>query len=90
MLAYLVFHVLLEGLPLRIVPVALVIDKHILADVADRNVVAAVLVPEDVAAPLGSLGEVINKFLLLERERLESRYFIAEHLDVRKAVHAPG
>ena len=52
----------------------------------DGKVVAAVLVEEDVAALESCLGEVVYKFLLIERQLVESRYFVAEHLDVGKAV----
>lgn len=56
---------------------------------ADHQIVLAVLVPKDVAAPLCSFGQVVNQTLLLKAELLEGRYFIAQYLDIGKAVNAP-
>ena len=82
-------HVLLEGLPLRVVLVALIMLVHRLANMADRQVVAAVLVPKDVASPQGSLCQIIDQSLLLQVELFESRHFVAKHLDVGKTIDTP-
>ena len=60
-------HELLESLPLRIGLIALIVQVDGLADIANRQVKAAILVPKDIASPLSSLRKVINEFLLGQR-----------------------
>ena len=75
-----------EVLPFLSLLVALEVGVYGLQHLADNEVVASVLVEQDVAALQRSLLEVVNKFLLVERERIESLHFVAEHLDVRKCL----
>ena len=82
--------VLLERLPLGRRAVAAEVFVDDLQRPAHRQVRRTVLVVEDVAAALGRLGQVIDEFLLLQREVFESGDFVADHLDVVEAIDDPG
>ncbi len=66
--------------------VALIIGVDIFEKFAYLEVVAAVLIPDNVAASLSGFAQVIDHFLLIERQTVELRHFIAKHFDVGEAV----
>ena len=66
--------------------VALVVGVDGFEQAADAQVVAPVLVKEDVAALKGGLGEVVDEGFLPEAELVETRHLVAEHLDVGKLL----
>ncbi len=76
----------LESLEIGAVAVAAVVGVDILEEVADSEVVDVVLVPEDVAAPEGCFGEIVDQNLLVEGETVEVRHFVAEHFDIGETV----
>ena len=63
-----------------------VILKHLLDSLAEFQIVFAVLVPVDVAAPLCGLGEVIDIFLLLQAQLFPSGNVVAHHFQVGEFV----
>ena len=75
-----------EGVPLLAAALPGIVLQDGFQRMADAEVVLEVLLPDDVAAGLGSLAEVVDILLLLERERLPSGDPVAQHLDVRKLV----
>ena len=77
----------LKPLVVGAVPVAVIVGIDILDEVADGQVVAAVLVPEYVAAGDGGLGEIVDEDALARGEFLEAGHFVAQHLDVCKTIH---
>ena len=83
------FQILLQSLPFgrRAVP-GVVFVNHFKGP-AHRQVHDAVLVVENVPAALRSLRKIIDQFLLFERQRLETRYFVTDDLDVVEAVDDP-
>ncbi len=59
---------------------------HGLEHAADVEVGGVVLVPEDVAAPEGCLGEIVHQDFLVEGQVLEFGNFVAEYFDVGEVV----
>ena len=55
-------------------------------DAAYLQVVLSILVPQYVSSPEGCLLQVVYECLLLEGETLEALYFVAQHLEVCKAL----
>ena len=55
-----------------------------LTNLTDDEVVASVLVEQDVASLQGSLLEVIHEFLLVEGQFVESLHLVTKHLDIGK------
>ena len=78
--------VLLEGLEVLGLAVALVVGVYVLQELADLEVVHAVLVPDDVAAHLSGLGEVVEHYLLVQGEAVELGDLVSENLDVGEPV----
>ena len=76
--------VLFHGHKVGISAVALVVTVGLLQKVTNLQVVASVLVEQNVASPKGSFLQVIDECLLLQRELLETVHTIAQHLDVGK------
>ena len=76
----------LQGAELLVGAVALVSRIHSLEHTAQGQVVAVILVPEYVAAPLGGLGQIVHEPLLVERQVFKVGYAVAQYLDVGKAV----
>ena len=66
-----------EGVPLLAAALAPVVVEDGLQRVADAEVVLEVLLPDDVAAGLGSLAEVVDVLLLLEGEIIPPRNPVA-------------
>ncbi len=66
--------------------VTLVVVEYVLYHMADRDVVLAVLVPVDVASPLGSLGQVVCILFLLQGQFFPTGNLIAHDLEVCKLV----
>lgn len=84
------FHLLkvfLKCLELLVVAVTIIVGVDILKQVSQREVILAVLIPQNIAARESSLGEIINEKTLAGSEILKSGYLIAEHLDISEAVH---
>ena len=79
-------HVLLERLEIGAVAVAVVGGVDVFERAAQGQVRGAVLVPEDVAAPEGCFGEVVDERLLVDAEAVEIGHLVAEHFDVGEAV----
>ncbi len=79
-----------ERLPVGAGALALVTGQHALERFAEQQIVAVLLVPEDIAARQARLIEIIREFLLLQGKLLEARDLIAQHLDVGKAVRLDG
>ena len=75
-----------EGLEEVAVPVALVAGVDGFEHAADAQVVAPVLVEEDVAPLQGGFGKVIDKGFLTEAQVVETGHLVAEHLDVGKLL----
>ena len=67
--------------------VALVVAIDVFKGLTHHQVIFAVLVKQNVAAVEGSLGEVIDQLLLLERQVLKAGHLVAQHLDVGKTVN---
>ena len=61
--------------------------KNGLQRMADAQILLAVLVPEDVAAPLGGLGQMECVLLLLQRQVLPSGNLVTHHLEVSERVN---
>ena len=59
--------------------------QDVLQQTADGQVVAAVLVPQDVASAQGSLRQVVDILLLPQAQVLEGRHAVAQQLYVGKA-----
>ena len=64
--------------------VALIVGIHCLQHLANDEVVASVLVEQDVASLQGSLLEVIHEFLLVEGQFVKSLHLVTKHLDIGK------
>ena len=74
----------LEGFKLLAFLLHLIGGVDGLEHVAEAQVVASVLVEEDVAAQECGLLKVINEGFLLERELLKALHLVAQHLNVVK------
>lgn len=75
-----------KGAEVVVGAVALVVGIHFLKGTADAEVVASVLVEEDVAAREGGFLEVIDEGFLPQRELVEAGHLVAQHLDVGKLL----
>ena len=75
-----------EGAPLLGGLVALIVGIDRLEHLTDDEVVATVLVEEDIASVQGCLLKVIYEFLLVECERIKPLHFVAKHLDISKSL----
>ena len=82
--------VLLEGFVVLGGLVAVVRGINCLEQGADLEVVAAVLVPNDVSPGLCCLAEIVDHELLVERELVEVGYLVAEDFDVGEVVDVIG
>ena len=76
-----------ECLELVAVAVAVIVLEYVLQDPADAEVISPVLVPINVAAPFGGLGQVIHVCFLLETEVLPSFDPVPDDAEVRKLVY---
>ena len=79
--------ILLESLVVGgvLIPPIIVVDG--LEGHSQGEVVAAILVPDNVASGLCGLAQVVDHSLLAGSKVFESGHFVAEHLNVRKTVH---
>ena len=68
--------------------VALVVGVEVFQQVADCQVILAILVEENVTAPEGSLLQVIDKGFLFQAELVEAVHLIAQHLNICKTLVA--
>ena len=75
-----------EIFPLLTFPGAGIIREYGLDGVAYREVETAVLVPGDVPPGLRRLAEVVDIFLLGEREPVPSRHLIAHYAQVGEGI----
>ena len=83
------FQVFLQGLPFGRRAVAPVVLVNRFERTAHGEVVFEILVEKDVPAALGSLGQVIDQFLLRKRKLLETGDFVTDDLDVVETVDDP-
>ena len=75
-----------ELLEFRAVAVAFISVEDLLDHMADGQVPLAILVPGDVASPLGGLGQVIDICFLLEGEAFPSGNTVTHHFQVGELV----
>ena len=75
-----------EGVPVRALALAFILVQNVLEDVAQSDIVAAILVPHDVAAPFRSLCQIIRVALLIQRKVAPSGHFVAHYLQVGELV----
>ncbi len=66
--------------------VAVEVGVDVLDEVADSEVVFAVLIPENVAAGDGCLCQIVDEDALLRGQILKIGHFVAKHLDVGETV----
>ena len=80
------FEIFFEPAELRVVAVTFVIGIDIFEKIANGQIVAAVLIPEDVAACQSGLGQIVDEETLSLRQVFEAGDIVAQNFDVGEAV----
>jgi hypothetical protein len=53
----------------------------------DTQIVAVILVIEDVSTSQGSLGQIVGKLLFLQRQLVEAWYLVTQYFYIGKAIN---